>query len=176
MTTASTLQRARSGLINKNNVLPKRKIPQLFYSETTWKLSSSKELNEKEINEVIRRVGDFYTRFLKEKRKELESFGFELDFNKDSAEFKLKVKLSSADYIPTNSLAPPCIDLPLDQLSSETVNITHMSPKNKNNNNNGGPKNVPTTVTPTLQSITVKADDSAPTQNTGGQTPPPTKG
>ncbi|HEX9511947.1 MAG TPA: hypothetical protein VF939_15760 [Puia sp.] len=48
-----------------------------------------------------------------------------------------------------------------------------------NNSNNGksGPKKIaPTTVTPTLQNITVKANDTAPTQNTGSGSTPPTKG
>jgi hypothetical protein len=185
MTTASTLPQTRQGLINKNTAVHKRKIPQLFYSQTTWKLSSDKELTEKEINEVIRRIGEFYARFLKEREKELISFGFELDFGrepletlevkgKDGSEFKLQVTLSSSHYIPTESFGPPSINLPLDQLSPETVNITNMAPKNKNSN--GGPKKpAPTTVTPTLQGTIVKADDTAPTQNTGsGSTP--TKG
>ncbi|HWK05137.1 MAG TPA: hypothetical protein VNS58_15960 [Puia sp.] len=52
-----------------------------------------------------------------------------------------------------------------------------MSSKTKNSNTKSGSKNTtPTTVTPTLQNITVKANDTAPTQNTGdGKTPPQTK-
>jgi hypothetical protein len=43
-----------------------------------------------------------------------------------------------------------------------------MSSKTKNNNTKSGSKNTtPATVTPTLQNITVKANDSTPTQDTG---------
>lgn len=177
MSTASTLQQTRAGLISKDTEHPKRKIIKLFYSEATWKLHSGKELNEKEINEVIRRIGDFYTRFFKEKKKELDSFGFELDFDRDCAEFKLTVKLSSADYIPTNAFAPPIVELPMDQLSPDNVKLTHAAAKKASANGSPSPKggSGSTSVDPTLQNITVKAFDSAPTQNTGsgGKTPPP---
>ncbi|HEX9511948.1 MAG TPA: hypothetical protein VF939_15765 [Puia sp.] len=120
MSTVSTSRPARSMLVNKKEGPPKRKIPKLFYSEATWKLSSSKVLNEKEINEVISRIGEFYARFLKEREKELESFGFELEFcqeplerkEKDSSEFRLQVKLTSPTYIPTESFDPPVLIFP----------------------------------------------------------------
>ncbi|HWK05138.1 MAG TPA: hypothetical protein VNS58_15965 [Puia sp.] len=98
----------------------KREIPKLFYSDVTWKLASSRELNEEEINEVISRIGGFYSQFLKEREKELVSFGYELEIcreplaskGKDSSEFKLQVKLISPTYIPTKSFDPPVLFLP----------------------------------------------------------------
>lgn len=172
MSTA-TLQKSRSTLANKSTTQRKRKIPKLFYSEATWKLSSRKELDEKEINEVIRRITEFYSLFFKKREKELESFGFEVEFNQEASLFLLKVALSSDEYIPTTSYDPPCIDLPLDQLSPDNVKVTHTA---LHKNANGAPKNGPASVDPSLTNLTFKAFDSAPTQNTGGgKTPPPTK-
>jgi len=179
MSTASTLQQTKSGLIHKDPEHPRRKIIKLFYSEASWKLHSDKELNEKEINEVIRRIGDFYTRFFKERKKELESFGFELDYDNSCSEFKLTVKLSSPEYISTTTFAPPVVELPMDQLSPDNVKLTPVAAKKASSNGSPAPKggSGSTSVDPTLQNITVKAFDSTPTQDTGngGKTPPPTK-
>ncbi|HTI12252.1 MAG TPA: hypothetical protein VL832_26950 [Puia sp.] len=174
MSTA-TLQKSRSILVNKNKASRKRKIVRLFYSEACWKLSSRKELNEKEINEVIRRLTEFYSLFLKKREKELESFGFEVDFDRASSLFNLKVTLSSFEFIPTTSFDPPVIDLPLDQLSPDNIKVTHTAlQKNGNAPKNGAPKNGPGSVDPTLHNLTFAAFDSTPTQDTG-KTPPPIK-
>lgn len=171
MSTAATLQKSRSILVNKNKASRKRKIVRIFYSEACWKLSSRKELNEKEINEVIRRITEFYSLFLKKREKELESFGFEVDFDRESSIFNLKVALSSFEFIPTTSFGPPVIDLPLDQLSPENVKVTHTALQK---NGNAAPKNGPGSVDPSLQNLRFTAFDSTPTQDTG-KTPPPIK-
>jgi hypothetical protein len=175
MSTA-TLQKSRSSLVHKNKTSRKRKIVRIFFTEACWTLTSRKELNEKEINEVIRKISEFYSLFLKKREKELESFGFEVDFDRASSLFNLKVTLSSFEFIPTTSFDPPNIDLPLDQLSPNEVKVTHTAVQKNGNGapKNGAPKNGPGSVDPTLNNLTFAAFDSAPTQNTG-KTPPPIK-
>lgn len=171
MSTTTPL-RTKPATDNKNKGSEKRKIVKLFHSEAIWKLSSRKELSEKEINEVVRRITEFYSLFIKKREKELESFGFEVDFKREAAIFVLKVSLSSFDYIPTTDFDPPCIDLPLDQLSPDNVKVSHTTSLHKNGNST--PKGGSASVDPSLQNLKFTAFDSTPTQDTG-KTPPPVK-
>lgn len=137
-----------------------------FYLTVTWKILSAKVLDENETNRVIGRISGFYQNFLAKKGTRLHSFNFELDLNKETAHFCLRVNLSSDIFIHTSALTP--VGLDLDECAGESdlllKDLELSGPPQPNPGPGAGTK---TPVNTELTSISL-AYASAPPQNSGG--------
>lgn len=137
-----------------------------FYLTVTWKILSAKLLDEKETNRVISKISEFYQNFLAKKGTRLISFSFDLDVNRECAQFNLRVNLSSDFFIHTNALTPSGLDL--DECAGENgLLLKDLELSGPPQNNPGPGAGTKTPVNTELTSISL-AYASAPPQNSGG--------
>ena len=140
-----------------------------FHLAVTWKILAPKILDEKEINRVIARIADFYLGLQEKKELKLCYFNFELDVNRETSQFNLRVRLVSDFFIHTSALKPTGLDLNgcLDEEGLAVEGIEQsVSPQNTGGTGLG--PRIP--VNTEMASISL-AYNSIPPQNTGGTGP-----
>jgi len=127
-----------------------QKIKKEFRLTLDWALSSEKEPDIKEIDDLFERINNFYADFLERNKDYVLSFYFDLSVNDELSEIKLEVSLSTRYFFPVKFLVPPYPDFQGDADQPESGDrrhkkrkfktvIRYTSVQNPGGGNSGGP-------------------------------------
>jgi hypothetical protein len=106
-------------------------IKKVFRLTLDLALSSEKEPDLKEIDDLYERINNFYADFLERNKGSILSFFFDLNVNEELSEIKLEVSLSTRHFYPIKFLVPPYPDFQGDADQPESGDKRHKKRKHK---------------------------------------------